>query len=74
MPRGASSSPTSPRPAFKNVSLEQIIPFIVEATGKVILPMPEVLSLRITVLNDQKIPRAEALDMVFSRSCRTASP
>ncbi len=58
--------PDEPTPlAFKNVSLEQIIPFIVEATGKVVLPMPDVLSLRITVLNDQKLPRAEALDMVF---------
>lgn len=51
--------------AFKNVSVEQVVPFIVEATGKVVLPMPDVLSLRITVLNDQKIPRTKALDMVF---------
>ena len=51
--------------AFKNVSVEQVIPFIVEATGKVVLPMPDVLSLRITVLNDQKLPRVKALDMVF---------
>lgn len=51
--------------AFKNVSVEQVVPFIVEATGKVVLPMPDVLSLRITVLNDQKLPRTKALDMVF---------
>jgi type II secretion system protein D len=58
--------PDEPTPlAFKNVSVEQVVPFIVEATGKVVLPMPDVLSLRITVLNDQKIPRAKALDMVF---------
>ena len=64
--RGRVIKPDEPTPlAFKNVSLEQIIPFIVEATGKVVLPMPDVLTLRITVLNDQKLPRAEALDMVF---------
>lgn len=51
--------------AFKNVSMEQVIPFIVEATGKVVLPQPDVMSTRITILNDRKIPRARALDMVF---------
>jgi type II secretion system protein D len=51
--------------AFRNVSVEQVIPFIVEATGKVVLPMPDVLSRRITLLNDQPLPRSRALDLVF---------
>jgi type II secretion system protein D len=51
--------------AFKNVTVEQVVPFIVEATGKVVLPMPDVMSVRITILNDRKIPRARALDMLF---------
>lgn len=51
--------------AFKNVSLDQVIPFIVEATGKVVLPQPDVLARRITILNDREIPRSKALDLVF---------
>jgi type II secretion system protein D len=65
-PRGRRVQPDEPTElAFKNVSMEQVIPFIVEATGKVVLPMPDVMSTRITILNDRKIPRAKALDMVF---------
>jgi Bacterial type II/III secretion system short domain. len=41
------------------------VPFIVEATGKVVIPQQDVLSRRVTVLNDREIPRAEALDMVL---------
>jgi type II secretion system protein D len=64
--RGRRVQPDEPTElAFKNVSMEQVIPFIVEATGKVVLPMPDVMSTRITILNDRKIPRARALDMVF---------
>ncbi len=51
--------------AFKNVTVDQIIPFIVEATGKVVMPQPDVLSRKVTVLNDQPIPRQHALDLVF---------
>lgn len=50
--------------AFKNVTVEQVVPFIVEATGKVVIPQQDVLSRRITVLNDREIPRNQALDMV----------
>lgn len=64
--RGRRIQPDVPTPlAFKNVSVDQIIPFIVEATGKVVLPQPDVMSRRITLLNDQPIPRARALDLVF---------
>jgi general secretion pathway protein D len=51
--------------AFRNVTVEQVVPFIVEATGKVVIPQQDVLSRRVTVLNDREIPRAEALDMVL---------
>ncbi len=50
--------------AFKSVKVEDIIPFIVEATGKVVLPQQDVMSRVITVLNDEPIPRSQALDMV----------
>lgn len=51
--------------AFKNVTVDQLIPFIVEATGKVVMPQPDVMSRKVTVLNDQPIPRQQALDLVF---------
>jgi len=51
--------------AFKNVTVERLIPFIVESTGKVVVPRQEVLSRRITILNDEPIPQSEALDLVF---------
>lgn len=51
--------------AFKKVTVEQVIPFIVEATGKVVVPQNDVLSRTITILNDRPIPREQALDLVF---------
>ncbi len=55
-----------PKPlAFKNVTVEQMISFIVEATGKVVMPQQDVLTRRITVWNDKPIPRSEAVDLVF---------
>lgn len=51
--------------AFKNVTVEQIVPFIVEATGKVVVPQQDVMSRRVTILNDRPIPRDQALDLVL---------
>lgn len=51
--------------AFKDVPVNQVLPFIVEATGKVVMPQPDVLTRKITVLNDQPIARERALDLVF---------
>ena len=51
--------------AFKAAKVETLIPFIVESTGKVVLPQPDVLSRTITILNDEPIARARALDLVF---------
>lgn len=51
--------------SFRNVSVEQVIPFIVESTGKVVLPQTDVLARRITLLSDREISRQQALDLVF---------
>ncbi len=51
--------------AFKSVSVERIIPFIVESTGKVVLPQQEIMSRKITIINDQPLPQTQALDLVF---------
>lgn len=51
--------------AFKNVTVENVVPFIVESTGKVVLPQTEVMSRRITILNDKPIPQGQALDLVL---------
>ncbi|MEX2219381.1 MAG: secretin N-terminal domain-containing protein [Phycisphaerales bacterium] len=51
--------------AFNRVTVEQLIPFLVEATGKVIMPQQDVMSMRITILNDREIPRNKALDLVI---------
>lgn len=50
---------------FKNATVEQILPFIVESTGKVVMPQKDVMSRSVTVVNDREIPRAEALDLVL---------
>ena len=50
--------------AFKNVTVEQILPFLAESTGKVVIPQQDILSRKITVFNDRPIPRAKALDLV----------
>jgi general secretion pathway protein D len=51
--------------AFRNVTVEQIVPFIVESTGKVVVPQQDVMSRKVTVLNDSAVPREQALDLVF---------
>ncbi len=63
-PAPAEAEPTTVL-AFKKVTVEELIPFIVEATGRVVMPQDDILSKRITVLNDQPIPRSEALDLVL---------
>lgn len=51
--------------AFKSVTVDRIIPFIVESTGKVVLPQQEIMSRKITIINDQPLPQTQALDLVF---------
>lgn len=51
--------------AFKGVTVDQMIPFIVKATGKVVVPQQDVLNRRVTVLNEEPIPLDRALDMVY---------
>ncbi|GJQ30888.1 MAG: hypothetical protein HBSAPP03_27720 [Phycisphaerae bacterium] len=69
----SSGPPTGRRPltgeptvlAFKQVTVERLIDFIVQATGKVVIPQQDVMTRKVTVLNDQPIPREQALDLVF---------
>ncbi len=51
--------------AFNNVTVEQLIPFIVNTTGKVVIPSDSVLRTKITIITDAEIPQERALDMVF---------
>lgn len=51
--------------AFREATVNQMIPFIVEATGKVIMPQRDILERKVTILNDQEIPREQALNLVF---------
>ncbi|CAG1003536.1 Secretin PulD [Phycisphaerales bacterium] len=51
--------------AFKQVTVERLVDFIVQATGKVVIPQQDILSRKITVMNDAPIPREQALDLVF---------
>lgn len=51
--------------AFNDVTVERVIPFIVESTGKIVLPQRDVLNQRITIINDEPIPQSLALDYVF---------
>jgi type II secretion system protein D len=51
--------------AFPKATVEQLLPFIMESTGKVVIPQQEVLARRITIINDKPIARGAALDLVF---------
>ncbi|MBX3406470.1 MAG: hypothetical protein KF869_06875 [Phycisphaeraceae bacterium] len=50
---------------FRSERVERILPFLVETTGKVVLPQPDVLNRPITVVNDRPISRELALDLVI---------
>ncbi|MFI4882843.1 MAG: secretin N-terminal domain-containing protein [Phycisphaerales bacterium JB064] len=50
---------------FRDASVEDLVPFIVESTGKVVI-VPEMrLPARITVVSDTPIPRNRAFDLVI---------
>jgi len=52
--------------AFKNVTVDQLVPFIMEATGKVVLPQNDILSRKnITVMSDGEVSREVALNMLY---------
>lgn len=50
--------------AFKDVNVSEVVPFIVEVTGKVVIPQQGVMNRKITILNDRPLPREQALDLV----------
>ncbi len=62
-PRVLDGPPT--KLGFKQASVDELVAFIVAATGKVVMPQQDVLTRRVTVLSDQPIPRAAALDLVY---------
>ncbi|MFN0011146.1 MAG: secretin N-terminal domain-containing protein [Phycisphaerales bacterium] len=51
--------------AFKSAAVSELIPFIVESTGKVVMPQQDVLARRVTIVSDRLVPRDQALDLVF---------
>lgn len=51
--------------AFDGVSVEELIPFVVEATGKIVIPQDLVTSRKITIINDAPIPMRDAVDYLF---------
>ncbi len=52
---------------FNDVSVMDMIPFIVESTGKVVMPVrPMVLrNQKITLMNDELMPRSRLVDLLF---------
>ena len=54
--------------AFDDVSVEETLGFIVETTGKVVVPinLAAVRTRKITLMNDAPINRAKALDLLFA--------
>ncbi len=51
--------------SFKGASVSELIPLIVEYTGKVVMPSDDVLARKITIVNDRPLPRNQALNLVF---------
>ena len=53
--------------AFDNVSIEDTIPFIVQTTGKVVMPvnLTTLKAKKITLINDEPIDRMRALDLLI---------
>ncbi len=57
--------------AFDSVTVKDTLPFIVETTGKVVMPasttaISALMSKKITLVNDKPVGRTEALDLLFS--------
>ncbi|MHC4415336.1 MAG: secretin N-terminal domain-containing protein [Planctomycetota bacterium] len=57
--------------AFDGVSVEDTLPFIVETTGKVVMPasttaITALMQKKVTLVNDRPVGRMEALDLLFS--------
>lgn len=51
--------------SFRDASIEDLVPFLVEATGKVVI-VPEMrLPARITIVSDKPVSRDRALDLVI---------
>jgi type II secretory pathway component GspD/PulD (secretin) len=53
------------RLAFREVEVGDLIPFIIETTGKVVISRADVNNREITIVSDSPIPQSKALDLVF---------
>ncbi|MGD9689243.1 MAG: secretin N-terminal domain-containing protein [Phycisphaerales bacterium] len=51
--------------SFKSASVSELLPLIVEYTGKVVMPTDDILARKITIVNDRPLGRSEALDLVL---------
>ncbi|NNF44525.1 MAG: hypothetical protein HKN62_16060 [Phycisphaerales bacterium] len=53
--------------AFDDVGVRDLLPFIAEATGKVVMPvnLAALQNRKITLVNDEPIEQADALDLLF---------
>lgn len=54
---------------FKNVEFKNIVPKLAEWTGKVIIPDDKSMKEKITIYSPGKIPRSEAIAMIFNALC-----
>lgn len=50
---------------FREATVEDLVPFIVEATGKVVIAPAFKLTAKVTVISDNPVPREKALDLVI---------
>ena len=51
--------------SFNQVKIEDTIPFIVETTGKTVIPLRSAQTQSITIISDQPLTRDEALNQLF---------
>ncbi|MCF7957788.1 MAG: hypothetical protein K9M57_04995, partial [Phycisphaerae bacterium] len=51
---------------LNNVEMKQIVKFLTDWTGKVIIPDPKAMSVKITIYAKEKRPRKEALSLIYA--------
>jgi len=51
---------------LKDVEMKDIIPNLAQWTGKVIIPHPDVLKQKLTIYSAEKLPRSEALALIYA--------
>ena len=51
--------------AFDDVTVEDVIPFIVRTTGKIVIPSSSVTTTLVSIINDSELTQSFALDKLF---------